>query len=394
MKELISRLIEANANDFLRMREIVESAETEDRELTAEEDANLAAINAKMSERNERRTRLEAAESAAAANDEARARIASLLTSSPERATPTETSTDILVRMVREGAGAHEFDTRALASGTALNPVEFLPRLAVYMRTLVPILGLATVYNSDNGNTLTLPRLTADSTSYTPGEGTAITESTPTISAVTLTVTGWKGLAYLGNELVQDTPVAIEQAVINSAGRAIAIAAGTEWTTGSSGFVTLGSNGGTAAKGGTAIDMTFFTLTDLITFYHGLASPYRLSPSAAWQVSNTALAKMRKASATNGEFLFQPAGLSGTQYDTFLGKPVYENPAMAAVASASKSVAFGDWSAYVIKQAPTRVEVSRDFKFDTDQTAVRVVYRAGGQLPDAVAIKYLVSADT
>lgn len=393
MQDMITRLIDANASDYLRMREIVEAAVTEARELNAAEDANLTAINATMDSRTEQRLRLEAAEAAAAANDEARSRIVTVQT--PERATASETSSDILVRMVTAGAGAHEFESRALATGTALNPVEFLPRLAVYMRTLNPTLGLATVYPSDNGNSMTLPRLTADSSVYTPGEGTAIDESTPTISAVTLTVTSWKGLAYLSNELVQDTPVAIEQAVINSAGRQIGLTAGAEWTTGSTGFISLATNGGTAAKaGGTAIDTAFFLLTDLMDLYHGLPAPYRLSPTAAWQVSNTALAKMRRASATNGQFLFQPAGLSGQQYDTFLGKRVYENPTMAAVASATKSVAFGDWSAYVIKEAPVRVEVSREFKFDTDQTAVRIVYRAGAALPDAAAIRYMVSANT
>lgn len=73
------------------------------------------------------------------------------------------------------------------------------------------------------------------------------------------------------------------------------------------------------------------------------------------------------------------------------GRPVVENPAMEAVASASKSVLFGDMSRYCGRRvSPTRAELSKDYKFDTDQVALKVVERLDGALVDTAAVKYLV----
>jgi len=61
---------------------------------------------------------------------------------------------------------------------------------------------------------------------------------------------------------------------------------------------------------------------------------------------------------------------------------------MAALASASKSFAFGWFKAYTAQRvAPMRVELSRDFKFQNDQLALKVVERWDGtsliRLPSA-----------
>ena len=83
------------------------------------------------------------------------------------------------------------------------------------------------------------------------------------------------------------------------------------------------------------------------------------------------------------------------QADRFYGRPVIENPAMVAVASATKSVLFGDMSAYYTRiVGGPRVEFSRDYKFNTDQLALRTIIRLDGNLIDAAAIKSLVSANT
>jgi HK97 family phage major capsid protein len=66
---------------------------------------------------------------------------------------------------------------------------------------------------------------------------------------------------------------------------------------------------------------------------------------------------------------------------------------MAAVASASKSVAFGDFAAYHVREVtPMAVAISTEYKFDTDQIAIKTTWRVDGDLPDVAAIAYLVSA--
>jgi HK97 family phage major capsid protein len=67
---------------------------------------------------------------------------------------------------------------------------------------------------------------------------------------------------------------------------------------------------------------------------------------------------------------------------------------MAAAASASQSVACGDSSAYHELSLPVRIEISRDYKFGSDQQALRTARRVDGRLVDTAAVKYLVSAAT
>jgi HK97 family phage major capsid protein len=110
-------------------------------------------------------------------------------------------------------------------------------------------------------------------------------------------------------------------------------------------------------------------------------------------MSNGMIKKARKYRDANGNYLWQASLAPGTP-PLLDGYPVYEDPYLAAPASATKSVLFGDPSAVVIKQMPLRIATSGEFRFNVDQVAIRTVYRAGGKLPDAAALAYIVSATT
>ena len=70
-------------------------------------------------------------------------------------------------------------------------------------------------------------------------------------------------------------------------------------------------------------------------------------------------------------------------------------PALAAVASASVSVSVGDFSQYIVRDVvPVRVDRSIEYKFNTDQVAIRYITRRDGDLPDTIAIRAIQSANT
>jgi len=83
--------------------------------------------------------------------------------------------------------------------------------------------------------------------------------------------------------------------------------------------------------------------------------------------------------------------ISADAPETLLGRPIYENPAMAN-GSAAKAVAVGDYKRYRVDRAPLRVEGSIHHKFNTDQIALRTIERVDGDLRDTDAIRYLVNA--
>lgn len=288
-------------------------------------------------------------------------------------------------------------EIRALADfsdGTKVYVNDFRSTLAVYMRTMSPWIETATIINGTDGRPIVLPVLSADPTGYSPGEGTAITESTPTMGSALATPVSYKALSYLSQELEQDEQIGLLPFVARSQGRALALQAGSAFT---SAIVTAATNGGTATgvgggggTAGTAV-VTFLGYEDFITLKYGIAAPYR--KVGAWFMANSVIQKAKKFKDGQGQYLWQPAIALGLP-DMFDGNPVYEDPYLAAAASASKSVLFGDPSAVLVKQLPLRVATSDQFKFDADQIAIKTVYRAAAGLPDAAAIRYLVSANT
>src|SRR6185369_4560554 len=128
------------------------------------------------------------------------------------------------------------------------------------------------------------------------------------------------------SELDQDEIIGLEGLIARSIGRQVGLAWGTAFTTGNdsseaNGYlnaigttVQLGTANGTT--GNQASD-TFFAASDLIDAFY-------------------ALAKMAKFRDSTVQFLSVSANVVGAP-DRFLSRAVYENPAMAAVASAAIS---------------------------------------------------------
>ena len=296
--------------------------------------------------------------------------------------------------------GSEEYRALQSAGGSAI-PTTFYDMVTVYLRDLTPMMrgDVFTVLNTPTGETITLPRLTADQSfgGTVTAEAGGITEADPTLSSVNLDSYKYAGVTLWSAELGLDNVIGLSDLVSRSIAREIGYRMGVALTTGNgtgapNGIVTAATNGGTASgtASNTSLD-TFFGPSDLIDLKFGLASGYRQVGS--YMVSTTALQKMRKFRDSNKQFLFTSSLIAGTP-DTFDGNPVYENVALAAVASASKSVLFGDMSRYFVRRCPVRIDVSSEYKYSTDQLAIRYIERIDGDLVDTAAVKFLVSANT
>ena len=93
------------------------------------------------------------------------------------------------------------------ANGAALSVNDFAARVAVYERTLSPWIRLATVIDADNGRPIVVPQMTADVTTYVPGEATAITENSGTLGEATATPIGFKAMTYISYEALEDAQI-------------------------------------------------------------------------------------------------------------------------------------------------------------------------------------------
>jgi HK97 family phage major capsid protein len=409
-REYIDREIAARAKDELDARAILDLAAEEKRSTTAEEDERFDRFVASSEVRKARINKLVALDTdSTALAEQVRARIGDQSDSgsgSPDGgdgrtwdARIAETVRSFIEAKQRGGNVPSEIgldvpfnagdEVRAIsdfANNTSLYVSDFSTRVAVYARTMSPWLGQGTIIDANNGRPLVLPTLTADVTSYTPGEGTAITESSGTLATATATPVSYKALSYISMEADEDETIGLMPLLSMSQGRSLGLAFGTAATA----VILAGAGNGGTATGltgtGTA---TFIGYEDLLDLKYGVAAPYRLV--GAWVFSNGLIVKARKWKDADGQYYWQPSVAQG-QPDLFDGQPVYEDPALATPASATKSAVYGDLSTFVVKRMPLRVAVSTEYRFNTDEVALKSVLRIGGAVSLSAALKYIVSA--
>jgi len=152
----------------------------------------------------------------------------------------------------------------------------------------------------------------------------------------------------------------------------------------------IATNATTGVTGATST-VGVFTGDNLIDLVYSVTAPYRAVPGAGFMLNSAAMGKARKLTASgSGEYLFTP-GLQGSA-DSILGYPVYINESVASTGLSAKSVLFGDFSSYYVRQVGgIEVAVSNDFAFDYSVSTYRVTYRADGVLVDQTgAVKCFV----
>ncbi len=399
------------------MRAILDTAKAANRDLTPSEQERIAALDADAERYGKEADRAIRADELAKQAAEMRG-DPTPRTEGPAKVSAAYDRTDyssgpnafreLVARFKEHGFATADFaipeniNVRALQSaGGSAVPTTFVERLTVYERTATPMLdpGIVTLSTVPTGEQRTFPRLTADVNhgGTVTAEAAAINELDPTIGSAAVkpfkyaVITNWSG------ELDTDNVINLERVVATSTGRELALDIGTHLTTGTGttqpfGFIGEASNGGTAA--GTALgaaSWTFYGPPDLSKLYTSLASPYRAA--GTWQVSTAMLEKILSWRDSNQDMLIEPMSTSPSGLGLY-GRPLVENPAMAAPASATKSIAFGDFSAYEVVRLPVRVEMSRDYKWSTDQVSLRVIERVDGRLIDAAAVAFLVAANT
>ena len=391
MSDITKTLHEQYRNDWEEAKSLLAGAADAKRELSAEEEARWTSLNDSMTARKAKMDQVAAAE-------ERSEKISALAERAlkVENAVKADNDGDVLRAIATGEKRRAQFEIRALASAAATVPVTFADFVVVALTEGNPIYDGAIKLRTTTGEQITLPRVTANQTAAFVTEGSTITPADPTISSITLYANKIASLTLLSNELVRDAGFDILGTVGRQAGAQIAFVAGSAMTLGTGtvqpqGFVSAATGLSTATKAGT-VTATFFDALDLATVLYTLNPSYR-NTNTVWHASTTAVSKLRKLQDLNGQFVFQPA-LAAGQPDTLMGYRLKENVHMAAVASASKSVAIIHEPSYYVRELPIEVASSQDYLFNTNQTALRTLYGVDGNIPDLNAVKVLVSATT
>ena len=149
-------------------------------------------------------------------------------------------------------------------------------------------------------------------------------------------------------------------------------------TGGPTGFTNVSRIAVTGATGET----TSCTYDDVINLQHGVDPAYR--QGAAYMFHDQTLNFLRRLKDNYGRPLFGP-GLNGGDPDSIAGYPFVINQDMPVMAASAKSMAFGLWSKYVIRDVANSAVVVRlnELYALQNETAFVSFLRSDGQLLDA-----------
>jgi HK97 family phage major capsid protein len=198
--------------------------------------------------------------------------------------------------------------------------------------------------------------------------------------------------------LLQDSKVDIEGFVRDRLVERIGRITNQLFTTGTgssepNGIVTAATVGVTAANGTSQV--TAITYDSLVATQHSVDPAYRRA--AGWMFNDNTLMKIRQMKDSQSRPLFVPGyetGVPGGIPDTLLGARVTINQDMANMAANARSILFGDFSGYYIRDvmALEMFRFTDSYFMKKGQVGFMAWMRTGGNLVDTNKVRVFVNA--
>jgi HK97 family phage major capsid protein len=282
-------------------------------------------------------------------------------------------------------------------SGQNLVPTDFYDQLIAHLIEVSGILQTGpTVLNTAGGENLQIPKTSAHSVATSAGQTSTIGTSDPQFGLVTLSAYKYGILIQVARELLDDSGVDLIGYLAMQSGRALGNKFGSDLVTGAgagqpTGLLTSATGAVTGATGVLGVPR----YSDLVNLEYSVIAPYRQSKSCYWLAKDATIGAFRLIVDTQGRPIWEPSMVLGSP-DLLLGKPLVADPFMPSNATGAKAVAFGDFSQFFVRiVGPVRFERSDDFLFGSDLVAFRALIRGDGALVDQTgAIKLYTGATT
>lgn len=292
--------------------------------------------------------------------------------------------------------------TTTPAEGGYTVPAEIATMVVDALKAFGGMREVSQVITTAGGNALNWP--TSDGTSEVGeivAENAAATGADITFGTVAVNPYKYSSKKIaLPVELIQDSAIDVVQFVVNRLATRLGRITNTHYTvgTGSSqpfGVMARASSG----KVGTTGQTLTVIYDDLIDLIHSVNSAYR-ARGARFMLRDTSVAVIRKLKDTTGRPIWNPGdneSISGGTPSTICGYPYTVNDDVAAMAANAKSIAFGDFSQFVIRDVAGSTSMRR---FDDSAFALngQVGFcgwlRTGSNLLDTAAVKYYANSAT
>lgn len=239
-------------------------------------------------------------------------------------------------------------------AGGYLVPQGFSAQLEKALKEYGGMRSVARVFPTPDGRDIPWP--TVDDTSNVGeiiAENSAHNAQDVAFGQVTLKAYKYSSkIVLVSQELLQDSFFNVEELLAGLLAERIGRITNTHFTTGDGSSKPKGivaESSGTAGATGSATAVTYAQLVDLL---HSVDPAYRLN--ARFMFADSTLKSIKKLVDGSSRPLWQPgltSGMAAGAPDTILGYPYTINQDVAAMAANAKSVLFGDFSKYIIRDA-------------------------------------------
>lgn len=292
--------------------------------------------------------------------------------------------------------------TTTAAEGGYTVPAEIQAMVVDALKAFGGMRAVSQVITTAGGNSLNYP--TSDGTSEVGeivAENGAATGADITFGTVAVNPYKYSSKKIaLPWELIQDSAIDVVSFVTNRLATRLARITNTHYTTGDGsskpyGVMARAATGKTGATG-TATSVTYGDLVDLI---HSVNSAYRAN-GARFMLNDASVAVIRKLVDTTGRPIWNPGdaeGIAGGVPSTICGYAYTVNDDVASMSANAKSIAFGDFSQFVIRDVANSTSIRR---FDDSAFALngQVGFcgwlRTGSNLLNTAAVKVFVNSAT
>lgn len=308
---------------------------------------------------------------------------------------------DIFLRYVRSGwsdldreernvLARHEVRDQVKGTNTAggfLVPTGFFNELYEHLTAAGAVRQTRVrVITTQAGEALLLPKTTAHGAASLLAESAALASADETLGQLQLDAWTYGRLIKISFQLLEDDAVDIEEYLAREIGRSIGALQNNHYVVGDAaskpnGITVAATIGKTGAVGQT----TSIIYDDIIDLIHSIAAPYRRD--GEFLAADGLIKALRKLKDADGRPLWEPS-LKAGEPDRLLNYPIFNDVDMPAPAANAKSLAFGDWSSYVIRDV-RGVSLRRlDERFADNLTVGFMGWmRSDGDLLDTGAIK-------
>jgi len=397
----VKELYEKRARVHAQMQEVARYAKEEKRELTKEENEKFDKWD---SEFNELTRQIK--------QEETLQRNAAMLADEPNMESETiekrqtQTYDDVFKKYIRGGANYLTGDEKRILNekrgtstligstttlGGYLIPDQFSGELESTMVKTGGMLQAARIITTSTGGTLDWP--TVDDTSTDSNwitQGNAVTVQDFTFAQTTFSDYTVATQVKISEQLLNDEAVMYMSVLAEQLGQRQARALNAAFTTGDgsgkpTGFVTSASTGESAA-------VSSLTRDNIIDLMHSVDPVYQAN--GAFMFNDTTLAYIKKLSfGSSDDRPLWVASMRDGAPDTLEGKPYVVNQDMANIGASAKSVAFGDWSKYIIRRVAQGGLKRLDERY-ADALVVGFILwgRYDGKLLNSSAIKVIAHA--